>query len=105
MGIAEVTLSGTVPGITPLPGSFFTVMLPHWFLLGTRPGLTVCFWELQPETQNIPGGTDGERLQTWEVEGKIGELHGLWLATGDCEFDIKPCQICSFMKHLWGNSQ
>lgn len=30
------------------------------------------------------------------------EERGLWLVTGKCEFDIKPCQIHSFMKYFGG---
>lgn len=94
-GIAEVTLSGTLSEITPLPGLFsFSVVLPLLLLvslghtsfiycLHTNSCLTVCFWGMQPKTPDISGGIDGLKetavLGRWKVWVRKSMVYGLWL--------------------------
>lgn len=91
---AEVTLSGTLPEITPLSGFFsFSVILPQLIVvclghtslincLHTNSCVTVCFWEMQLKTQGIPGGINGLgrtlSLETQKVWLENSMIYGLW---------------------------
>lgn len=92
----KVTLSGTLPEITPSSGFSFTVTLPPLFLvslgrtslincLHTNSCLAMCFWDTQPKTQGILGGTNGlakaASLGKWEVWPGNSMVRGLWLET------------------------
>lgn len=84
------------------------VSLGHTFLINylhTNSCLPVCFWGMRPKTQGILGGMNslGKTVSLGRWKAWLGNsmVCGLWLET---EFDIEPCQIHSFMRHLRGNS-